>query len=311
MNLIFEKYFLGEMNAAETANLEQELAENPALREQFEQEKAFFEMLKNQMLRRKIEAALREPDGLPTPKPKNPPRKIWLWLALSSFALLTALFLRRHFSAPTGSGVLPEALPKNPNSQPPADTFPFPKIENPSPGNLPPEKLPTQTGKPSEKMPIAQAVEPHSLENFRGANSAKTPWADLVEKIWFAPLPVAPEKVASAFLPAVELLSKNDHAEAFRQLRKLENSGLAANDTLVFLKGYCLMQLWEGHAAQRNFERLAAKPNAWQADLAWYAGLCHLLAGEKRAAVLVFEKIAGQVGHRYRFEAERALELLI
>ena len=85
------------MDAATSAQLESELAVNAALREQFEQDRAFFEMLKNQMLRRKIEAALLEPETAPVPPPKKNTRQAWYWLAWLGLVLLVAALCHTCF----------------------------------------------------------------------------------------------------------------------------------------------------------------------------------------------------------------------
>lgn len=307
MNPNFEKYLLGEMDTAEKARFEAELAQNPALHEQFEQERAFAEMLKNQMLRRRMEAALAGAGVAPASAPSaRPDRRVWL--ALAFFVLLAAWLVRRQLSAE-----------KNQTAPLPQGHAPKPTAETPSAAPLPPTgqgekplgEQPSERTKTPQNQPIAQApsIQPHALQNRRGANPARTAWAEVVEKIWYAPLPASPENFGQLFYPAADLLSKEDFTGAFLLLRKIEKNE-ASNDTLLFLKGYCLMQIWEGREAMLNFEKLAHAPTTWQAELEWYTGLCHLVAGEKQEAVAAFEKVAAQRGHRYRAQAERASKLL-
>ena len=53
---------------------------------------------------------------------------------------------------------------------------------------------------------------------------------------------------------------------------------MEANDTLHFLKGYCLLEMGEGGDAIRFFDKIENPPSEWQPNLEWYRALGVLIS---------------------------------
>ncbi len=294
MDTKHEKYLTGEMEEAERAEMESALEQNPALREQLESERRLLESLQNHLLRRRIEAALSTPDDQEVSKPGA---KRLVWFGLAVLMVVVSWFLWRQLSGY--------------QTTKPKDVPPLEKSGTPAPGFPDTPQSPKQNSvKPLPKAgePIAQVtIAPHSLRGLRGNESGHTPWEALVQKIWDAPFPASPASFGERFRPVAEYLQQNNTTDAFLLLRKLERQA-ANNDTLAFLNGYCLMQMWEGEGALRSFNKMSGQPKPWSEATAWYEGLCYLLMGEQEKAVAVFKRIAGRPGHPYRGKARRALQ---
>ena len=294
MNPKHEKYLTGDMDEAERAAMERELEQNPALREQLESERMLLESLQNQLLRRRIEAALSTPDELEGSKPGV---KQLVWFGLAVFIVVVSWFLWRQLS--THRTVEPKEVAPPEKSGAPVAVFPG------TPQDLKQDsvKAPPKTGEP-----IAQAtIKPHSLRGLRGNGHGRTSWEALVLQIWDAPFPVSPASFSERFRPVAEYLQENNTTDAFLLLRKLELQ-LPNNDTLAFLNGYCLMQMWEGEGALQSFNKISGQPKPWSEATEWYEGLCYLLMGKKEKAVADFKRLAGRPGHPYRGKARRALQ---
>ena len=93
MSLEFEDYLTGNLSEEERKALEKRLAENPALKAQMQEEKELLARLKRQMLRERVEAAMKTGRQGP-PRPSFPPR--WLWGALAAFLALLLLWWTWH-----------------------------------------------------------------------------------------------------------------------------------------------------------------------------------------------------------------------
>lgn len=297
MNPKHEKYLLGEMDEAERTAMEREFEQNPGLREQFELDRAFLESLHNLMLRRRIDAALSTSDDPEVPV--NARGKLWIWFCLAVLAVVVAWFVWRQLSG--HQPIEPKEVIHPEKSGAPIAVSPHIPDHN---------KLETATENKKTTGPIAQvSVEPHSLRGLRGNVPGRTPWETLVLQIWDAPFPASPASFGARFRPIAGYLQQNNTADAFLLLRKMERQE-PGNDTLAFLKGYCLMQMWEGEGALQSFNAITGKPSPWSAEVDWYEGLCLLLMGEKEKAVAVLKRIAGQPRHSYRDQAGKALQMM-
>ena len=297
MNPLFEKYLLGEMSEEERTALEQAMAQDPGLREQFDRDRAFMKSLENHLLRQKIKAVLSSPD-----QPEQPIKPSVKWLKWISFAVIflaiSWLVWKQYYSRPAG---VDKEMPTKEKSEVPLDI----NIDTPQVNT---KEQATENKK--TRGPIAQlSVEPHSLRGLRGQGTASSPWEVLVLRIWDAPFPVPPAMLGERFRPVAEYLMANNTSDAFLLLRKIEQQ-VPSNDTLSFLKGYCLMQMWEGEAALQSFSTISEKANTWNMEVEWYVALCHLLSGEKEEAIVVFRHITKQSEQLYRDQAKKALKLL-
>ncbi|MCB0519271.1 MAG: hypothetical protein H6577_00345 [Lewinellaceae bacterium] len=307
MRIDFEKYFQGELNEEERRRLEQELAENTELKAQFEQDQDFLEQLETQLLREKVKAAMAGSAGANDAPAPTKGRSLWWLLAVGVAALLIAWAVWNPFS----NGPSP-VTPVAPNA-PPSTTWPAGEAAPAAPETAPEAPAPTEQPRPANPpgRPIAETlpdpVEAHALEGVRGESKENSPWQALVEKVWYAPLPGKVENFPTGYRPALQMLKAGKTMDAFMALEEL-GSSQPANDTLSFLKGYCLMQLWEGREALRLFDSLQGKPHPWQSETAWYRGLCYLVMGQKEQALGVFRQVAGRPGSAFAKRAKEALK---
>ncbi|MBC7774715.1 MAG: hypothetical protein H7246_04690, partial [Phycisphaerae bacterium] len=183
---------------------------------------------------------------------------------------------------------------------------------------LPPSFVSPQTPskEPEEKKengPIAQNNGLPSprfpAPNIRGENSENKEWKALLNQVWYTDYPMVDLSSSEPFSKADQSLRTRDFNTAYVQLQRLERK-LPENDTLQFLKGYCLLEMGEGAEALRYFSGLEQEHADWSMRLDWYRGLAQLLQGDKQTAKAVFEKIAATPTHTYRKQAGRARQLL-
>ena len=116
-------------------------------------------------------------------------------------------------------------------------------------------------------------------------------------------------KISNAFKKADESLKKRDFKAAYLELERLEGQ-MTENDTLRYLKGYCLLEMGEGQEALTYFDRLQSRHPVWEPQLQWYRGLAMLLADERGKALALFQQLENQPKHPYRRQAEKAAGLL-
>ena len=131
----------------------------------------------------------------------------------------------------------------------------------------------------------------------------------MLDKVWYTNFPPANVQFQQPFVEAAQLLAKRNFTNAFVQLEMLERK-LPKNDTLHYLKGYCLLEMGEGPDALRYFEELESRQPDWQEQLQWYRGLGLLLSGEPKIALSQFKVIAASSGHPFRLQSQKAIEML-
>lgn len=131
----------------------------------------------------------------------------------------------------------------------------------------------------------------------------------LLDQVWYTGYPLAGLKTGNAFKKADENLKKRDFNAAFLELERLEGQ-MAQNDTLRYLKGYCLLEMGEGSEALAYLDRLQGRHAAWEPQLQWYRGLAMLLADEREKALALFKQLETRPKHPYRRQAEKAAGLL-
>ncbi|MFN4256144.1 MAG: hypothetical protein ACK4Q5_14180, partial [Saprospiraceae bacterium] len=88
------------------------------------------------------------------------------------------------------------------------------------------------------------------------------------------------------------LLKIKSFGTAYARLQRLERT-LPANDTLLLMQGFCLLEMGEGSEAAGRFGQLADKPTPWQPSARWHQALGLLSAGRDVEALGVFKTIAG------------------
>lgn len=179
----------------------------------------------------------------------------------------------------------------------------------------PAEKTPDK----KENAPIAQLRTEERLPNprdpapdvtmIRGDETANKALKALLDQIWYTDYPLKGLKVNGPFKQADEHLKKRDFNAAYLALEQLETAQ-SGNDTLRYLKGYCLLEMAEGNEALTYFDPLQGRHPAWEPQLQWYRGLALLLADEREKALALFQKLAKQSQHPYHRQAGKAAELI-
>jgi hypothetical protein len=161
---------------------------------------------------------------------------------------------------------------------------------------------------PSERLPNPRYPAPEGTM-IRGDETADKARKALLDQLWYTDYPLTALKTSQSFTKADESLKKWDFNAAYLELERLE-AQMAQNDTLLYLKGYCLMEMGEGNDALTYFDRLQGRHAAWEPQLQWYRGLAMLLADEREKALALFKQLENQPKHPYRKQAEKATGLL-
>lgn len=179
----------------------------------------------------------------------------------------------------------------------------------------PPEKTPDK----KENAPIAQVSPGERLPNprypapdvtmIRGDETANKALKAVLDQVWYTDYPLKGLKVSGSFKQADENLKNRDFNAAYLALGQLETAQ-PDNDTLRYLKGYCLLEMAEGDEALTYLNPLQSRHAAWEPQLQWYRGLAMLLADKREKALALFKQISTQATHPYRRQAEKAAGLL-
>ena len=88
---------------------------------------------------------------------------------------------------------------------------------------------------------------------IRGDETADKARKALLDQLWYTDYPLTGLKTSQSFTKADESLKKRDFNAAYLELGRLEGQ-MAQNDTLLYLKGYCLMEMGEGEEALAGFD---------------------------------------------------------
>ena len=297
--LDIEAFLDGSLTPAELEEFNMEMHRNPAFAKQVEARREWDGHLRTQLLREQVKAVLSE-------KPQTGRPQRWTWLA--GIVLLIVL---------TG-GLLywlnkPANLPTAP--VPPSNTEQ--KTETPTPTQPTPDEKQPDTDQKREKAadtprrPIASDLPPpeFTAPTDRGQNKDTRAWKTLLDQVWYTKFPPENTRFNAPFTEAAQLLIKRDFTAAFVQL-EIQERQQTENDTMRFLKGYCLLEMGEGADALRYLEQLEEHQPGWKAQLQWYRGLALLLTGEAQKAMPQFREIANTPGHPFRVQSQKALELL-
>lgn len=296
MNPDIEKYLNDEMSPEERAQFEQRLGRDPDLRTELEEQRAFLDRLKTQMLREKIAAALAE-NGPATP-PKRPRGRTWIWMFVLLIVPAVTFWMLSRDGSPAEDPMPPP--PSEEKQEPPGDpSSPSPQskeAEGPAPKEQP-------------RPPIAglPEVEPApDRPSVRGKAEDPGEWERFVASVWVTRFEPGAWRQEERYAPVAELLQERQFTDAYVQLQLLEMT-LPENDTLHFLKGYCLLEMREGGEALRYFAKLPGD-NPWRQEVEWYSVLALLLQGEREQALTRIRLIAQDAGHPFREEARDVLD---
>jgi len=170
------------------------------------------------------------------------------------------------------------------------------------------ENAPIAQVNPGERLPNPSHLAPE-ITMMRGDEETNKALKALLDQIWYTDYPLKSVKVSGSFKQADESLKKRDFTAAYLELGQLEGQ-MAENDTLRYLKGYCLLEMAEGEEALTYLDPLQGRHAAWEPQLQWYRGLAMLLADKRPEALALFKRVAAKPGHLYRRQAEKALKLL-
>lgn len=283
----FEDYLNGNMPDSERRALEQRLANDPVLQEQLKEEEELLARLKKQMLRERVEAAMKAGRGNIQPTPS----RWWIWAAMA--VLLAVMMARWTFGGD-------EVSEEEPIQEQPVS----PKAEE----ALPAEALPPGAPPPG---PVAQRTEPSPAEEnpqsgLRGLGDA--PSAGL-GKDAVRQFQITGAAFSLIFQPAVEQARKGRYREAGEALAELEQQG-ASSDTLAYLRAFCLLKLENGMEAARYFARLETQAGPFAEEAQWGLALSWLLAGQEAWAEEQLQAITGQREHPRAATAAALLEKL-
>ena len=325
-----EAYLEGGLDANEQAAFEKEISENNELAQEVKLQQMLSGDLKTQLLREHVASALSE-DVIVTEGAHNQygdlPRTIIGSLAVLAVAISFLFFFNKKET------VEAPATPTITQTEetPPTETPIPPTIEEeakvPVIGTVPPEKQnpikpskkksqPTKQKPPVKNRPIAEAqplpdLRPpsHPSPQVRGSNEENAERKALLDAVWYTDFPPANAAFDAPLDKAFGLLKERDFTSAYVRLQMLERK-MPDNDSLLFLKGYTLLEMGEGVEAFNYFTKINELPTDWQGHIEWYKGLSYLLADDKTQATSVFENIKGQGKHLFQKESAKALELL-
>jgi tetratricopeptide (TPR) repeat protein len=131
----------------------------------------------------------------------------------------------------------------------------------------------------------------------------------LLDQLWYTDYPIPGLQPTGAFAETDQLLNRREFTTAYARLDRLERK-LPDNDTLRYLKGYCLLELGQGAEALAYLEPLQGRVAAWNAPLDWYQALGLLQSGQQDKARAAFRRIAAQNGHPFQAYGKKGLEVL-
>lgn len=300
-----ERFLSDEMDAAEKAAFEEEMQGNPALAEEVARLRALTEAIEEVELQNRVSKALERLPAQPNPRS----RPWWLLLLLLAGGTLIGLLAYQPWAdRPTPAQ---QQITTPPDT---SDSLQERKTESPP---MAPPKSPEKKSPITPKGPIASA-EPRDqgpprtfpAPQLRGSGqTSDTARQTLLNALWYTVYPPTNLSLTGSFRQIDQLLQNRDFSKSYARLQLLERQ-LPANDTLFFLKGYCLLERGEGTEALRYFDLIKEKTSFGTELLHWYRGLALLLSREDELAKRTFEEITKNADHLFHSQAENALRQL-
>ncbi len=241
-------------------------------------------------------------------------------VALERAALYRRVFWQRFLLAVVALALVVGAayLFFGKKSSPAAPGLPTEQQRNPSTPDTQSIPPPNSSGKkidrpvvqlnPAERLPDPRYAAPDAT-SFRGEEQNNQRLKKLLDQIWYTDYPLSNLSVQEPFLNAHTSLKNRDFNAAYVELDRLERQ-FSQNDTLRYLKGYCMLEMGEGYEAQAYLTSLQGRHTGWDAQLQWYRGLAMLLAGEQDKALTQFRQMAASPRHPYHRQAKKAVGLL-
>lgn len=200
---------------------------------------------------------------------------------------------------------LPFLPPPRPSRQTPCDLSP-PPVQQEKYGH---PSSPIAQLRPDERLPDPRYPAPEVMMRGDEPSTTADDQQALLNRLWYTHYPLDGLVAASGFAKADSLLRLRDFTSAYIHVQRLERQW-PQNDTVRYLKAYCLMEMGQGAEAQSYLESLQGRVPAWNAQLAWYRGLSLLQAGQKEGALSVFGEIAKSGKMPYRAYGKKAVGLL-
>lgn len=210
--------------------------------------------------------------------------------------------------APNAPAPSKEQAPEQDKLEKPREKPPIAQIKAKEEVPLPPDPIFPTFAIQDEVIPEPLNAAP-DLVAARGQGEANAALKALLDQLWYVTYPLQGLDVSRAFSSVDENLKKRDFTAAYLELEQL-SSTQAANDTLHYLQGYCLLETGEGQEALLHFAQIQNRQLAGEPQLQWYRGLALLLADKRSEAIALFNVIAANSGHPYRRQARKALKLL-
>ncbi len=292
-NYDIEAYLIGELNPEEQQAFEAELAANPAFAE---------EVARQRQLTADIEDAVLW-ERVATARSRRNQWQVWRWMAILALVLGAGgvWWYVQHFSAEKKETPAPPTEQSSPEPVAPPAEADQPAREQERP---PAVNQPIAADNPDRTLPPPA----HASPQLRGQGMANPGRKALLDAIWYTQYPPAGWQLVGPFRQVDELLRQRDFSKSYARLQLLERK-MPTNDTLYFLKGYCLLERGMGDEAQQYFGQIENKSVAGNDLLEWYRALAFLLSGEDDQAEKIFKDMAGRPAHAFKRQAKRALEL--
>ncbi len=310
-----EAYINDELTGEERIAFEAEMSRNPELEEEVKRMRQLIEDVEVQLLRSKIRTVLSD---APKPAFRNAQGGWWFLLAGLFLVFLFFYFALTSDRSAVGESISSENQVEQEQIEQQAPSLElFPEEETPANPRI--EELETAQPKSSRVVPPVASNEKPSkggissptVPQMRGDGQQDQNWQSMLDEIWYTTYPLPDHlQLGASLQQASSLLKARDFPKAYARLQILERWEGTTNDTLRFLKAYCLLEMRQGKEALIYLEGLGNQHPAWQIQVSWYEGLATLLTGDQEAAKELFSRIAADHNHPAQSYAEKAKRML-
>ena len=274
-------------------------------------------------------------------------RLLFTLAALAFLAAVAYWFFSKNVSTPSVPPIEKQApsspspskkqTPEQYKLEKPREKPPIAQIKPQEEVPVPPDPIFPTFALQDEVIPEPLHAAP-DLVAMRGQGEANAALKAQLDRLWYVDYPPFGLKIDATYRSADQLLKKRDFSAAYLALEQIEQmqadslslkiarenqkllekdptaspvaASPLANDTLLYLKAYCLLEMGEGQEAIFYFSRMRFPDPAWIPQLTWYRALALLQANQRSEALAVFNTIAANSGHPYRRQARKALKLL-
>lgn len=316
-----ERYLEGDLSQTEKVAFEQAMQANPVLAKEVALQEQLARDLQIQLVREEVMAAMQEQgeeDG-----PDKGGNKPWRFLVGFLFLMIPVSYFLLFPKTPAP---IEDAAIVSPKIIESGDTREEKKAVPPKSNEEPAKETPTPSvKKQKDKKPAAPvqknrpiaSTEPlpdlrpplHPSPTLRGQNKEDESHQALLDAVWYTQLPPEQGPFEPPFDKINDLLKERDFTSAYVRLQMQERK-TPENDSLAFLKGYCLLEMGEGVEAYNYLSQLKDVPSNWTAYVEWYQALAYLQVKDIQQAVSALKRIRQQDDHPFQKESEKALQLL-